>query len=176
MSSSWWATSPMAGRRGVTKTEKGLHLPKETSLFMPLAEENPVRDYTLIFDVKAANVTNYISLFQTNLNNNDDGELFISQGTLGINTANLGYGGELFADVWYRIAVAVRNGVISTYINGELIKTSSHADNDHWCLNKEGVFLFLDNDGEHNDLEVAGIHFWKQPLTDEQLRYLGKVK
>ena len=58
----------------------------------------------------------------------------------------------------------------------EPVNTSSNADNDHWCIDKRGVYLFLDNDGEHNDVEVAGIHFRKQSLTNEQLKSLGKVR
>ena len=159
----------------VTKGEKGISLKKETSLFMPLNEENDIRSYTLIVDVKAADVTNgYISMFQTNPANNEDAEIFIAKNMIGLNgTGGLGYGGQLQANTWYRLAFVVNDGIISTYINGSPVGTSANTFNDRWCLNKEGVFLFLDNDGEHKDLDVAGIHFWKQPLSNAEIKTLG---
>lgn len=159
----------------VTKSEKGISLKKETSLFMPLNEENDIRSYTLIVDVKAADVTNgYISMFQTNLANNEDAEIFIAKNMIGLNgTGDLGYGGQLQANTWYRLAFVVNDGIISTYINGSPVGTSANTFNDRWCLNKEGVFFFLDNDGEHKDLDVAGIHFWKQPLSNAEIKTLG---
>ena len=66
----------------------------------------------------------------------------------------------------------INEGVISTYVDGIHVKTATKAQNS-WCLDKEGVFLFLDNDGESADVEVAGIHFWKQALPKEYIEALG---
>lgn len=161
---------------GVTKTAEGVALPKSTCLFMDLNEESTLRSYTLTLDVKAANVTNFISLFQTNLANNSDGCIFISKNTLGINAGGLGYGGVILPNTWHRITVSVRDGIISTYVDGQSVGTSANTHNDTWCINKDGVYLFLDNDGEHNNIEVAGVQFWKQALGKGQVAQLGKFE
>lgn len=161
---------------GVTKTAEGIALPKSTCLFMDLNEESDLRSYTIAFDMKASNVTNYISFYQTNLSNNDDGDLFISEGRVGRSAGNLGYGGSVRANTWHRVVVSVRDGIISTYIDGEYVGTSKNTNNDCWCLNKKGVYLFCDNDGEHNNVEVAGIQFWKESLGKYQVATLGKFE
>ena len=161
---------------GVKKTTEGVELPKTTCLFMDLDGESNLRNYTLSFDVKAANVTNFIALFQTNLANNSDGSLFISSGNVGINAGGLGYGGTLLPSTWHRITVVVRDGILSTFVDGVHARTSTSTNNDMWCINKEGVFLFCDNNGEHNTIEVAGIQFWKSPLSKKQVATLGKFE
>ena len=161
---------------GVEKTSEGVALPKNTCLFMDLNEESTLRNYTLTFDVKASNVTNFISLFQTNLANNSDGCIFISKNTVGLGAAGLGYGGVILPNTWHRITVAVRDGIISTYVDGQSVGTSTNTHNDTWCINKDGVFLFLDNDGEHNNIEVAGVQFWKHALSKGQIAKLGKFE
>ena len=160
----------------VSKTDKGVLLKKEAGLLLPLSEPGALRDYTLVFDVKTADVQSYTSLLQTNLNNSDDGDMFISKGKLGVTAGGLTYEGTVKADTWHRIALVVRSGIISTYIDGEAISTSGNTADDRWCLNPQGVYLFIDNDGERTDVELSGIHFWKQPLTTAQLRCLGKVE
>ena len=160
----------------VTKTDNGILLNKEASLFMPLREESAVRNYTLVFDVKAADVTSFTSLLQTNLNNNDDGDMFFNKGMIGVTAGGLTYSGEVKANVWNRISLVVKEGIISIYVNGQFVDTSANTASDRWCLNKNGVFLFLDNDGERTDLELSGIHFWKQPLTEGQVKYHGTVQ
>ena len=161
---------------GVEKTTEGIALPKSTCLFMDLNEESTLRNYTLVLDVKASNVTNFISLFQTKLTNNSDGSLFISNNKVGINAGGLGYGGSILPNTWHRITVAVRDGIISTYVDGASVGTSTNTHNDAWCIDKEGVYLFCDNDGEHNNIEVAGVQFWKQTLNKGQIATLGKFE
>lgn len=160
----------------VTKTDKGVLLNKEAGFLLPLSESGTLRNYTLIFDMKTADVQNFSSLLQTNLNNSDDGDMFINKGMIGVTAGGLTYEGSVKANTWHRIALVVSNGIISTYINGQAISTSGNTADDRWCLNKQGVYLFIDNDGERTDVELSGIHFWKQSLTAPQLRYLGKVE
>ena len=158
---------------GIEKTEEGIYLPKTTCLFMDLNETDQVRNYTLVYDLRLKDMQDYTGLFQTNLQNNSDSRLFITKGKLGVNAGGLGYGGEIIANQWHRVAIVVEDGIISTYIDGLHVGTSQNTNNDFWCLDKEGVFLFLDDDGESTDVEVAGIHFWKQVLSDAQIEALG---
>ena len=71
---------------GIKKTEEGVYLPKTACLFMDLDEKVSLNTYTLMYDFKAADVDNYISMFLTSLGNNNDGDLFISKGRIGINS------------------------------------------------------------------------------------------
>ena len=161
---------------GVEKTSEGIALPKSTCLFMYLNEESTLRSYTLTFDVKASNVTNFISLLQTNLANNSDGCIFISSNMVGLNAGGLGYGGTILPNTWYRITIVVRDGIVSTYVDGAHVRTAANTHNDTWCINKEGAYLFCDNNGEHNNIEVAGVQFWKKPLSKSQVASLGKFE
>ena len=161
---------------GVTKTDEGLALPKNTCLFFPLEEEEDLRDYAIAFDVKATNVTNFISLYQANLENNTDGCLFISKNMVGINAGGLGYGGSIIVNTWHRVVVSVRDGIASTYVDGEHVRTATGTHGDVWVINKEGVYFFCDNDGEHNAIEVAGLQFWKESLGKAQVAELGKFE
>ena len=161
---------------GVTKTDEGLALPKNTCLFFALEEEEDLRDYAIAFDVKATNVTNFISLYQTNLDNSDDGCIFISKGMVGLNAGGLGYGGNIMINTWHRVVLSVRDGIMSTYVDGEHVKTAANTHGDIWVINKDGVYFFCDNDGEHNAIEVAGIQFWKESLGKSQVAELGKFE
>ena len=158
---------------GAEKTENGVALPKTTCLFMDLNEENDLASYTFVYDLKVADSNPYISMYQTDLNNNNDGDLFIAKGTFGINGGGLGYGGQVVSNQWHRLAFVVEAGVISTYIDGAHIGTSANANNNNWVINKEGVFLFLDESGEHTAVEVGGIQFWAEALTAAQIKAMG---
>ena len=158
---------------GVAKTDDGIAMAKTTCLFMDLDEEADLANYTLIYDLKVADVNPYISMFQTNLENTEDGEIFINKGTIGVRRGGLDYSGSLAANKWYRIAFVVKDGIISLYLDGQFLKSSANADNNSWCINKDGVFLFLDNDGEHTAVEVGGIQFWKESLTAAQIKAVG---
>ena len=161
---------------GVKKSAEGLILPKNTCLFFGLEEEEDLRDYAIAFDVKATNVTNFISLYQTNLDNNTDGCIFISKGMVGLSAGGLGYGGNVNVNTWHRVVLSVRDGIMSTFIDGEHVKTSANTHNDVWVINKEGVYFFCDNDGEHNAIEVGGLQFWKESLSKSQVAELGKFE
>ena len=161
---------------GVKKTAEGLALPKNTCLFFGLEEEEDLRDYAIAFDVKATNVTNFISLYQTNLENNTDGCIFISKGMLGLNAGGLGYGGGVVINTWHRVVLSVRDGIMSTFIDGEHVKTAVNTHGDVWVINKDGLYFFCDNDGEHNAIEVGGLQFWKEPLSKSQVAELGKFE
>ena len=160
---------------GITKTEKGIAVPKTTSLFMNLNEEADLTSYTIVYDLKVADAVNFTSLYQTDLeNDDDDGELFIAKNMLGISRANLLYGGKIEANKWHRIAVVVTDKVISTFIDGVHVGTSS--PHDSWVIRKEGVFFFLDDNGESTDVEVASLQFWKQSLSNEEIKTFGAAE
>ena len=162
---------------GIEQTAEGIYLPKTTALFLDLNEEADLTNYTLVYDMKAADFAPYISLIQTNLNNNDDGDLFIkANGQIGLSSnGGLGYSGQLEADQWYKIAIVVNEGIISLYIDGVFAKASENSEDNRWAINKEGVYLFLDNDGEHNDVELAGIKLWKKALTEAEVAQLNEA-
>lgn len=158
---------------GAEKTENGVALPKTTCLFMDLDEAADLTDYTFVYDLKVADANPYISMYQTDLNNNNDGDLFIANGTFGIRAGGLGYGGTVKANTWHRLAFVVKGGIISTFIDGAHINTATNVNNNSWVINKDGVFLFLDESGEHTAVEVGGIQFWNKALTSANIEAMG---
>ena len=157
---------------GVTVIENGIALPKTTCLFMELNEENDLANYTLVYDFKAQDVSSYISMLQADLSNTSDGDLFVNKGQVGLG-GNPGYGGTIEANKWYRLAFVVNNGLISIYVDGKLVISSTNNNNNRWIISKDGAFLFLDEDGEHKALEVGGIQFWNQALTAAHIKAMG---
>lgn len=160
----------------VTKTEKGIALKKSSCLFMDLNEADRLGNYTLVYDLKVADAVSYSSLLQTNLDNTNDGKIFIAKNKLGLQAGGLGYGGSILPNTWYRIALVVRNGLVSTYINGTHVGSAQNTFEDAWFINKEGAYLFCDESGETTDVEIAGISFWKKSLTNEQVFSLGSAE
>ena len=157
---------------GAEKTENGVALPKTTCLFMDLDEAADLTDYTFVYDLKVADSNPYISMYQTDLNNNNDGDLFIAKGQFGINSAGLSYNGKVESNKWHRLAFVSKGSVLSVYIDGVYLKSAASA-NAAWTINKDGVFLFLDESGEHTAVEVGGIQFWNKALTSANIEAMG---
>ena len=75
-------------------------------------------------------------------------------------------------NTWYHFVFTVKDGVPSSYIDGEeLLKGSGVAEN-RYVISEEGAYLFCDNDGEMGDVDVAGLRFWNVALSSEQIKQL----
>ena len=126
--------------------------------------------YTIMFDVKVANATNYCCLFNNDLTK--DGSLFFYYGKLGLNTGGLGYNGTVEADTWYRVVFVSENAKVSAYLDGALVGQSNYGDEDHWKLGSE-LYFFADNDGEEQEISVDKLRFWDVALTADEVGMLG---
>ena len=131
--------------------------------------------YSILWDVKADDYSNYIPLLQNDLSNTKDGSLFINQNMVGLNAGNMKYHGNLINGQWYRILFVVDNNYATVYVNGEKVGFSTSAVPKHWQL-PTGALFFADNDGEEKTIETGEIRFWDKALTAEQAKQLDCVE
>ena len=129
--------------------------------------------YTLMMDVKFPDVTNYSTLIQTDLNNVEDGGLFVRRGEIGINSGGMGYHGNLQTDTWYRITFVVEDLIASVYVDGVLVgKGTSQLPK--WGIGT-GLLLFRDEEADSDEgvVTTTEIRFWNDALTPAQVALLG---
>ena len=161
---------------GPAEGNGAIDLPFGTSLKMTsnLGAEN-MNTYSVMWDIRATDLTNYSPLLQNDLTNTKDGSLFIKNAQVGLNGSHgLGYNGSLTTGKWHRILFVVSNGYGSVYIDGTKVGQSSAACDEHWKLST-GALFFADNDGEEKAIQTAEIRFWNQALTAPQVQQLGKA-
>ncbi len=140
--------------------------------------------YTIIMDVyfPSASLGKWISIYQTNTNNLNDGDLFINpSGAIGINE---NYHGQITANTWHRIAVVFDgpNNLIKKYINGALVGSNT-VDPDRWTIwnssrsgDDQGFLLFADDNGETAELYISALQLRNYVTDDVTIAKLGGVK
>ena len=144
-----------------------------------------VNDYTIVMDVKFVDADKWISLYQTNATNSNDGDLFIESDGTGIGISG-DYGDEpqfdFIDDTWYRIGIVndLTAGDIRVYVDGILVNTVSVLSTDgRWSLypdtDANGVLILADNSGasETGEGALGSLAFWNSALTDADLLELG---
>ena len=103
--------------------------------------------------------------------------VFINKnGQVGIGVDGYGYAGTVALNEWTRITIVVKDGYPSTYINGKHYVTSTTTHNNTWVMDKSGAYIFCDNDGEINDLDIKGLYFWNKAFTTEQVATMGAIE
>ena len=129
--------------------------------------------YSIMWDIRANDISSYSPLLQNGLTNAKDGSLFILNGKVGLNgTHGLGYNGNLTAGKWHRIVFVVDKCYGKVFIDGTKVGQSLNACEEHWKLTT-GALFFADNDGEEKPIETAEIRFWDKPLDEAQVQQLG---
>ena len=129
--------------------------------------------YTFMLDMMVLNAYAYDGLFQTNSNNSNDGDLFISKHQIGMNALG-GYFGSLRSEFWNRIVLTNSDGAVKVYVNGEKVINRATTDG-RWEIDPWGFYLLCDEDGEKVDTYVSEVVFWETPLTDEQVAEMGGI-
>ena len=131
--------------------------------------------YSIMWDIKAADLSTYVPLLQNDLTNTKDGSLFLNQNKVGLNgTHSLGYKGYIANNKWSRIVFVVKDGYGATYVDGVKVGQSTMANTQHWQLTT-GALFFADNDGEEKAIQTAEIRFWDVALTDAEVQELGAI-
>ena len=129
-----------------------------------------------MMDIRPKQLGIYNVLFQSNMLNNTDASLFINkQNKLGLNTSGLGYGGVIEEGKWHRIIFAVDDCVITTYIDGQKIGSSTSANADKWIL-RDVAYFFADEDGEEGVIDIAELRYWDVALAGVFAQELGGVE
>ena len=161
---------------GPSMSNRAATVPAGSSLLMSTnINTNKLDTYTWLMDIHLAQISGYTSLFQNDLTNTKDGSLFVYNGTIGKNVADLGYHGMITSTGWHRIVFAVRDNMAKLYIDGTLVSQSASASELNWQLST-GALFFADQDGEEHTVEIADLRFWDKMLTTTQVAELGKVE
>lgn len=135
-----------------------------------------VNEFTLVMDIKVTQPGRWYTLFQTNPFNTDDGEWFIDPtGKMGVHVT--GYTEPLIAaGHWYRLAVAVQNGLrYDYYIDGVPVLRGAPGEVDGRFSLEPTVLFFADENGEDNPLDVAEIMLFSRALSDAEMAALGGI-
>ena len=159
---------------GPTAESAAIFLPATTALKVERAEGAEVTsNYTIMMDIMVPDAYSYDGLLQTNANNTNDGELFISKRKVGISVLG-GYYGRFMEDLWYRVVMTCADGAFKVYLNGEKVldyaTTNARFEIDPW-----GFYLHCDEDGEMSDTYISEIAYWETPLSDEQVTAMGSL-
>lgn len=137
--------------------------------------------YTIIMDIYLPNTSTgkWISLYQTNTNNSNDGDLFINpNGAIGINES---YHGQVTANTWNRIAIVLDgpNKLIKKYINGNYVGSNT-VEPDRWTIwnssrsgDKQGFLLFADDNGETAELYISSLQLRNYVTDSLTIKRLG---
>ena len=158
---------------GPTAENKAILVPKNAALWVALNAEKQINNYTIQLDFMVKDATPYDGLFQTDIVNENDGDIFVHNNTIGVGT--LGYGGNIVNKRWYRLLLVNRSGIFSLYVDGELINTN--ADNaSRFIIEPEGFYLCCDEDGEATDTYVSEVAYWDEPLTNDQIAAYGNFE
>ena len=154
---------------GITAADNGtIFVPKAAALKLVRADgASASMSYTFMMDLKVPDAYTYDGLFQTNLSNANDADLFISKGQIGRGGTLGGYYGRLWNDTWYRIVFTMSEGYAKLYVNGK--KVINQETSDGSLEIDPSFYLLCDEDGEASDTYVNEVAFWETPLTDEQV-------
>ena len=160
---------------GPAKGKGAISIPVGSSLKMTTnVDATELKTYSFMMDIKLADVENYTSLYQSNVNNNNDGELFVNKGKIGVNYNGVGYNGTVVADTWHRIVFVAEDALPTIYLDGVQVGKANKADL-RWAMDPTTLF-FADEDGEETEVVTAAIRFWDVALTADQVAAIGTVK
>lgn len=140
--------------------------------------------YSIVMDVLIPNEEGWTALFQTQLNNSNDAELYIRNdgdgtGSLGINSS---YHGDFKYGEWQRIGFTFeRQGstntvVVKKYIEGQLVGQQSINDAARFTVDAaKGILLFSDDGADTSRGYLNSVLFSDRVLTASEIAGFGKA-
>lgn len=159
---------------GPTAESTAIFIPATAALKVGRAEgAEATSNYTILMDMMLPNAYAYDGLLQTNEGNTNDGEVFVSKHTVGINALD-GYHGSIRSELWYRIVMTYSDNTFKIYVNGQKVMDCDKVTN-RWEIDPWGFYLHCDEDGEMSDAYISEVAFWETPLTDEQVAAMGSL-
>ncbi|WP_051227862.1 glycerophosphodiester phosphodiesterase [Gillisia sp. JM1] len=144
-------------------------------------EANLHYNYSLIMDIYIPKESSekYISLYQSNPDNDNDAELFIDSGGIGVSNE---YHNPLKPETWYRLGIVVTEKAIKKYINGKFIG-ENEISGGRWSVynvfaggQDQGFLLFSDNDNETSEFYVNAIQLRNYSMDAKDIAVLGDPK
>lgn len=143
-----------------------------------------VNQYSILFDLKITSIADWVSLYNTNHDNLNDGDAFIraSDGGLGISGQ---YGGVFVRNQWNRLVMTVdqASNQMDFYLNGvwvHQVALSGGLDG-RWALYAhDDAFaswtdILGDNDGDSGVGQISQLAFYGSVLSANEVAALGPV-
>lgn len=138
-----------------------------------------IQNYTMVWDLfrPGPSWNSWLPLYQTNINNTDDGDFFINPGD-GIGISGI-YNGTISNGrgniTWNRIAVTrSADGTMKKYIDGSLVGTQSAAG-PRWDITGGQFDILTDEDNESSLAFLSSFRFADSVLSDTAIANLGAV-
>ncbi|MBN1854156.1 MAG: metallophosphoesterase [Pirellulales bacterium] len=138
---------------------------------------NYVNEFTLAFDFMAPSINQWITFYQTNTTNSNDGDAFVRPVTGAIGVAATGYSSQGIApNTWYRLVISVDNGSrYDIYLDGEKILDGTPQSIDGRFSLDPTLLVFADENGEDNTIQVSHLAIYNWALSDVQAAFLGSL-
>lgn len=166
-------TAGPTAENGAVKIGLGSYY-KMTHGIAPNGGGTRVNEYTLQIDFRVTSISSWHTFFQTEVANFADGDCFINtSGKIGVGES--GYSPYAITEnEWYRLVLSVDNGSrLRYFLDGQhLFEGITPAVDSRFSL-ENILLLFGDNDGDDNDIEVAEVAIWDEPLSYAEVNSLG---
>jgi len=138
-----------------------------------------VNKYAILIDFRIPQLGQWYTFFQTNIQNANDGEAFISPaGKIGV--SQTGYSSyTVIPGQWYRLVVTADLGNhYDYYLDGQVLQQGGAQDLDgrfalYPLLNGNDLLFFADDNGEDNNIDIAQIAVFDTTLTTQEINDLG---
>ena len=170
---------------GPSSTNKAVRIPVNCHFLadhgmVPKEGENYISEYTLFFEFKIPAVGRFYTFFQTNLNNNDDGEIFVRSAvppTIGVGATGYAGGGLIKANEWHRLYLSFKPGDVKFFLGGEQFHSST-TNQARFRLDLTGVILCGGpwTKKDDNEFDIGEISIWNGALTIDDVKELEGVK
>jgi hypothetical protein len=145
-----------------------------------------VNDYTMVFDLcvpaSSFKADSWLSFFNTNAENANDGELFLRLDTGGIGISGA-YSGRILPNVWHRVATVFRSEggeiVLHKFIDGAEVGSQALGPADgRWAIytleaETPWFLLFTDDNGETSSAYLSSLVFADRALSAAEVASLG---
>ncbi len=140
-----------------------------------------VNEYSLVFDFRVPNASEYHCFYQANESNSNDGEIFANtSGKIGRSTNGPGYTSyAINENEWYRLVLSVDlDNYFRIYLDGALVldggALSIDGDYGIYAASAENlVHLFADDSSEDNEIDIALAAIFDHPLNQTEVTSLG---
>lgn len=169
-----WAAAGFKPIAGPSGANGALTVPLDCYLQLASNEGGDLNSFSMLLDIRPKSLSGFNAIFQSHVDNDDDGSLYTKGTQIGINISGLGYGGELTEGAWHRIVFVVNENRMSVFVDGLKVLATSTANSDKWILHEVG-WIFCDDNGEEGTVDVAEMAFWNVALSGEQVKHLGDV-
>jgi hypothetical protein len=140
-----------------------------------------VNQYSIVMDLfsPVTSRSAWRTIYQTNVNNSDDGDYFISTSDrLGL--GGIGYSTNTIDETkWTRLAITVDLSTggtgFKTYLDGDLFYTHGVPARDGSLALQPTVLFLSDDSGENYPLHIGSIAIYNGALTSAEVLALGKA-